>query len=81
MSRRNFDDVRRDERAAERDGYRELIEQKKSGLRRAIEQHRISAEMASEVEHILTSMIDDVNAGLHRMELAERNHRIGETNA
>jgi len=71
MARRNFEDVRRDERAAERDGIRELVEQKKSGLLHAIQRGRISAEMAGEVENILTSMVDDVTAGLHRMDIVE----------
>ncbi len=71
MSRCNFEDVRRDERAAERDGIRELVEQKKSGLLHAIQRGRISAEMAGEVENILTSMVDDVTAGLHRMDIVE----------
>lgn len=71
MTRRSFDDIRRAERRAERDGITELVEQKKSGLRLAIQQGRISADLANQVENILTSMVDDVNAGLHRMELGE----------
>lgn len=69
MTRRSFADVQQSERALERDGFRELIEQKKAGLSHAIGQGRISAELASEVEHILVSMTDDVNAGLHRMDV------------
>lgn len=69
--RRSFDDVRRDERAAERDGITELVEQKRAGLRHAISQGRISADLAGEVENILTGMVDDVNAGLHRMDVVE----------
>lgn len=69
MTRRTFADVRREERTLEREGFLELIEQKKTGLRHAIGQGRISAELANAVENILTSLADDVNAGLHRMDL------------
>jgi|GEM_PF-3684875 len=75
MTRRTFADVERGaksaERVLERDGFRELIEQKRAGLRRAITQGRISADMADQIERVMISMTDDVNAGLHRMDLSE----------
>lgn len=75
MTRRTFADVERGaraaERALERDGFRELIEQKRAGLRRAITQGRISADIADQIERVMISMTDDVNAGLHRMDLSE----------